>query len=210
MHVQSRGEENPDAIRIKRSRELFYYAKGCLFLFADGKTGNKNLDEKLPGFICEKDRDLKDFLRNKAVTYEQHNKGKTFLIMDFDKMKNEKRAEIFAYYTLAIHSLPIPENASKNLIKKLVGSKSNAKNIPSYLIGQLAKNDLFADKISGKEVLDTALVGIKKAQEFVGGRIVAVDCKPEPKLHNFYISNGFTFLGHNETNNLDQFVLKIT
>ncbi len=130
--------------------------------------------------------------------------------MDAEKMLNETRAEIYGYFTLAIHSLTIPENASKNLVKKLVGSKSTSKNIPAYLIGQLAKNDLFADKISGKEILETALDGIKKAQEIVGGRVVAIDCKPEPKLHKFYISNGFVYLGHNDANNLDQFVLKLS
>lgn len=179
-------------------------------IFSDGKTNDELIKKSCPGFTCKKDRDLEDFLRNKAENYEIHNKGKTFLIMDLDKMKNETRAEIFAYFTLAIHSLPIPENASKTLIKKLVGSKSDARNVPAYLIGQLAKNDLFAKQISGKEILDTALKGIKKAQEIVGGRVVAVDCKPEPKLHQFYIANGFTYLGHNDANNLDQFVLKIS
>ena len=69
---------------------------------------------------------------------------------------------------------------------------------------------MFADKISGKEILETALDGIKKAQEIVGGRVVAIDCKPEPKLHKFYISNGFVYLGHNDANNLDQFILKLS
>ena len=75
-------------------------------------------EKYLPGFHCAKDRDLEDFLRNKAVDYERRNKSRTFLIMDIDKMQDENRAEIIAYFTLAIHSLQIPEQASKSLIKK--------------------------------------------------------------------------------------------
>jgi len=73
-------------------------------------------------------------------------------MMDSEKLLKETRAEILAYFTLAIHSLPIPKTASKSLLKKLVGSKSNAKSISAYFIRQLAKNDLFVDKISGKEI----------------------------------------------------------
>ena len=85
-------------------------------MFSGGK--NTVFEKYLPGFHCAKDRDLEDFLRNKAVDYERRNKSRTFLIMDIDKMQDENRAEIIAYFTLAIHSLQIPEQASKSLIKK--------------------------------------------------------------------------------------------
>ena len=37
-------------------------------------------------------------------------------------------------------------------------------------------------KLAVKKFLETALAGIRDAQKFVDGRIVAVDCKPELKL----------------------------
>lgn len=151
---------------------------------------------------------MEDFLKFKAVDYDKRDKGRTYLFLDADGF-TDRRFEIAGYFTLAIHSMPIPKGSSKTLVKKLLGGAATAEAIPVYLIGQLAKNDLFAEKISGKMLLDKALSYIRAAQEIAAGRVVAVDCKPEPKLHEFYLRSGFKFLGHNVENNLDQFVLKM-
>ena len=81
--------------------------------------------------------------------------------------------------------------------------------MPSFLIGQLGKNDDFKDAIAGSDLLRHALSIIHTPWEFVGGRVVAVECKPEPKLHEFYYKHDFEFLGHNPANGLDQFCLKL-
>ena len=81
--------------------------------------------------------------------------------------------------------------------------------MPAFLIGQLAKNDFFKNELKGSELINQALAIIRMAQEHVGGRVVVADCKSELKLKQFYLDNGFKFLGHNNRNDLDQFVFKL-
>ncbi|HNU36118.1 MAG TPA: hypothetical protein PKJ15_05920 [Methanomassiliicoccales archaeon] len=66
--------------------------------------------------------------------------------------------------------------------------------LPCYLLGQVDKNDRYADMIKGKEIVDLALNIVLDAHELVGGRFISADCKDSDGLLRFYRDSGFTVL----------------
>jgi len=107
--------------------------------------------------------------------------------------------EILAYFSLAIHLLKIPEGTSASPTRRLDGLYSRTggepiSEIPSFLIGQLSKNDRYAASISGSLILEYALSAISAAEEYVGGRIVHVECRDIPQVISFYENNSFKVL----------------
>lgn len=65
------------------------------------------------------------------------------------------------------------------------------------LIGQLSKNffDNYNELITGDELLKLACDKVKVIQGEIGGRIVYLECEDDPKLIDFYSSNGFVKFG---------------
>lgn len=70
-------------------------------------------------------------------------------------------------------------------------------NIALPLIGQIGKNynNGYDKLISGDMLLKLACDRIRKAQEVLGGRFVFLECEDNPKLKEFYESNGFVCFG---------------
>ncbi len=73
---------------------------------------------------------------------------------------------------------------------------------PSVLIGQLGKNDLFSNQITGKELLTHCINHIMQGIDKLGGRFLLLECKNEFKLISFYEDFGFINLGINRNNGL--------
>lgn len=147
--------------------------------------------------MCEKNSDVESFLKDKAVLFEKKHKSRTYLVVDELKL-NAGVFEILAYFSLAVQVLKIPDNLSKEKIKKLDGLYKNTSEIPVYLIGQLAKNDAHKDQIDGSEVINLALSIIMKSFKYVGGRIILVECDDNPKLIDYYTQSGFDYFQRDE------------
>ncbi len=97
-------------------------------------------------FKCNKDVDIENFLKDRAIIFEKLGKSRTFLIFNED----EKDFRVLAYFTLALQVLKIPESLSNRRIKNFDGfnAKINGERIaefPAILIGQVGKNDLYKD-----------------------------------------------------------------
>jgi hypothetical protein len=157
-----------------------------------------------------KDPDIEKFLKNQAIRYGKVSKSRTYLLFDENSF-SEKRYVLIGYFTLALQVFKIGDlNLSNSKIKEFDGisAKKYGEKITDlsvYLIGQLAKNHKYADTYNGKDVLESALSEILKSQEFVGGRLVLVESKNEPKLTEFYLDNGFTLI-QQDTDKLLQFL----
>ena len=74
----------------------------------------------------------------------------------------------------------------------------------SYLIAHLAKDDSVKEKMIDI-LLDHAFALIYEAQEIVGGRLVYLDCKNEPKIIKLYEENGFEYFNTSESTGLKQY-----
>jgi hypothetical protein len=151
--------------------------------------------EVISRFACKKDDDIENFLYNKALLFDRKGKSKTHLLLD-ERLLQNGTIEAVAYFSLAIQLLRIPEGTSNNQIRKLDGLYSRKgitpiTEIPSFLIGQLAKNDRYSKLFSGSLLLEYALSAVATAERIVGGRIVFVECREIPVLINFYRNNGF-------------------
>lgn len=151
----------------------------------------------LSSFSCAKDHDIENFIRNRAIEFEELSKAKTYLICDEAVLQDEGRLFVLGYVSLALKVLQIPDGLSIRGRKELDGYRGKhhgepITDIPCYLIGQLARNDgVTKERLAGKELIEEAQRIIMAAVEAVGGRFMMVECHDDPKLLKFYTDNGF-------------------
>lgn len=153
-------------------------------------------------FSCNRDKDIENFLHDRAVDFERLNKSRTYLLCDDDIFRKEGRFVILGYFSVALKVLDFPENISNRTRKMLDGLSAKLhgeviRSVPCYLIGQLGKNSAAAHAaaVKGSEFINHALFAIRSAQNFAGGRLVLIECRDEPKLTKFYIDNHFEMFG---------------
>jgi hypothetical protein len=175
-------------------------------------TSEETVKEVISTFYCSKDHDIESFLKNenKAILYERKSKSRTYFILDEDGLENGDLV-LLAYFTIAMQTLKIPNGTAAAQIRKLDGlyakkGSETLTEIPSFLIGQLGKNDRYADKINGDELLEYALSVISKAQGFIGGRVAFIECQDKPQLISFYARNGFKMFRKDSDDGLVQMV----
>ena len=156
-------------------------------------SNEEKAQELISIFTCEKDRDIESFLKEKAILFEKLGKSRTYIIINED----EDEFNILAYFTLAMQVLKIPEDLlSGRKTKVLDGFSAKIRGakiteFPTILIGQVGKNDLHRELISGLEVMEYCLEAIFKGQAVLGGRIVMLECKDIPYIINLYEKFGF-------------------
>ncbi len=144
-------------------------------------------------FICEKDNDVESFLKEKAILFEKIGKSRTYFIFNED----EEEFKVLAYFTLAMQVLKVPEELlSGRKTKALDGFSSKIKGskiteFPAILIGQIGKNDLHRELISGLEVMEYCLSTVLNGQAVLGGRIIMLECKDTPYIIDLYERFGF-------------------
>lgn len=139
----------------------------------------------LADFSCPLNKDVETFLKDKAILYEKMGKSRSYIVLgiDGDIMK------FIAYFALTSRPIQFDEKLSNKAKKKILGTKFEANNeISGILIGQLAKN--FSNKnnilITGKELFELAIHKVLKASQYIGGRVVYLECENNPNLRNFY------------------------
>lgn len=131
-------------------------------------------------------------MKNKAIEFEKLGKSRTFIIYG----EESEDLKILAFFTLAMQVLKIPESFSNRKIKEFDGfnAKINGSRItefPAILIGQIGKNDIYNDEISGYEIMQYCLSTLLDGQMRLSGRIILLECKNVPYLINFYNQFGF-------------------
>lgn len=176
------------------TRKQFDEAFSCFQLseIISKSPSKRKTKQLLETFSCTKNLDLQDFLHNKALTFEQHLRSRTYLYFD-----NETK-EIAAYYTVAI-SVFFTDGMSKDIIKLLDGYKDDIKTIPCFLIGQLGKSDKYEEFKIGEYMLSDALEIIDKSHIDLGGRFILIDSVNNPKVLSFYKENSFVALEDDES-----------
>ena len=164
------------------------------------------LNKILSSFSCDKDLDIEFFLKNKAVDFETISKSRTYLYCDYQKLL-ENKIVILGYFTLSLKVLILPDQLSIRDRKELDGFRGKIhgipiREIPCFLIGQLAKNtSIINNPISGKRLLDYANSIIKSATSLIGGRFILIECQDNPKLIEFYRLNGYSEFLKDVSNN---------
>jgi len=142
-------------------------------------------------------QDVEDFIHNKSIDFEKRCISRTFLFFENDSPK------VLAFFSLAMEVLHLQGIKSKNQKKKISKGFNNKEYMPVFLIAQLGKSD-DVKKGEGKLILDTSILFVKKASEYIGGKYVFLDVikredNSHMKLLEFYISYGFNKLMKIET-----------
>lgn len=161
------------------------------------------------------------FLRDKAISFEELSKARTYLVIDGEQVDNPdvqlKDLRILGYFALALKVLSIPDDYSNRKRKELDGLSSKLhgeviKDIPCYLIGQLARNDeVSTEELTGKQLLKMAFSVIQTSVDAVGGRIVMIECRDKDSLVSFYQDNDFVTIAEQSDNGqpMKQMIRKI-
>lgn len=147
------------------------------------------------------------------MEYERVYKCRNYFIFDEQDIMADK-LNILAYFSLSMKVLKVPLEYSNRKIKKLDGMFSKEDNHPitefaAFLIGQLAKNDTYSDKIKGSEVLEFVIPLIYSINQKIGGRIVLVECSNIDKVLAFYKNNGFEIIRQDKKDKLIQLIFSL-
>lgn len=136
--------------------------------------------------------------------FEKLGKSRTFFIFEDcdedDGKNNNHEFRILAYFTLGLQVLKVPEELfSGRKTKVLDGFSSKIRGnkiteFPTILIGQLGKNELYKDSISGPDIMHYCLATLLEGQARLGGRIVMLECKNIPYLISLYEDFGFQLI----------------
>lgn len=84
-------------------------------------SDEKKAQELISIFNCEKDKDIENFIRERAILFEKLGKSRTYLIFDED----EEEFKVLAYFTLAMQVLKIPEDLLSNRKTKFLDGFSS-------------------------------------------------------------------------------------
>lgn len=167
---------------------LVFSLSELIVMLKHSESGMKNLEKVLEKFSC-REKDVENFLRYKAIKFEEIERGKTFLIINNGLFEKEGDIDVVAFFTTGMTTLDL-SNLSKNKRKVLLGGHPNHDNIPAFLIGQLGRNKKYShNELSGKILLKECFSQLKEAQKVIGIKNVVIECKSE--LIPFYEAHGF-------------------
>lgn len=157
-----------------------------------GEDETKNI---LSVFICQKNPEIENFVRNNAVDFAKRKISITYLFVD------ENIDKVYAIYAITHKVIEIdPEPLSKTKIKQI--EKFAEKDIESgkyivsaFLLAQFGKSlDGKQANISGNAMMDTVIQKLKEVQHEIGGGIVYLECEDKVQLLDFYKNDNNRFV----------------
>jgi len=152
-------------------------------------------------FCCDKDDDITDFIRNKAVEYEKRDKSRTYIYFDEGCLQETGKLKIVGFFSIAMKTLKIPviDTMTKTLRKRFGNISDEDRNLVAFLIGQLGRDTSYSkDILDGKRMLQDCYDLIASARDIIGGRLILLDCKPTEKLCAYYEEEGYIDITEND------------
>ena len=132
--------------------------------------GENETKSILSNFLCPLNKDVENFLKNKAIEFSKRNFSKTYLVFWETDDKTEK--ELVGYYTLASKAIKIKRSAVHRREADKLGQhgafneKEGEYLVTASLIAQLGKNFSNGNDclISGSDLLQLAMDKVKQVQ----------------------------------------------
>ena len=155
--------------------------------------GEEALAIFIQSFSCPKNREVEDFLKNKARHSSRLSSSMTYLVWD------DETKELLGYFTLTAKAYSVMgvslNSKNRRLIERFAEVDANGYfNAAVYLIAQIGKNYALPEdhRISGNDLLALAIEKLSMVKQSIGGKLVMVEREIDrPKLLDFYESNGF-------------------
>lgn len=158
------------------------------------KVGDRVLSSTLAQFSIPLNKEVEDFIRNKALQATKLKSSITYVLVD------EDIAEVIGYFTLLVKPFTIPASCLSSTNRRLISRFSEVNEETGnytasvFLLAQIGKNYAIQRQyqVSGRDLLEVALDKLRAAQDLIGGKLVLIERETERmKLHDFYKANGF-------------------
>ena len=129
------------------------------YLIDDEKIGEDSLRKKLSDFTCPMNKNVEEFLKEKAIEFTKRNQSVTYLVFLNDA------STLVGYFTLASKSITVKEGILSKTIQKKISriseydSEYHTFRLSAYLIAQFGKNftDNANEKITGHQLMELAI-----------------------------------------------------
>lgn len=159
-----------------------------LLAYENQELGEKELKELFAEFFCSKNKDVEQFLKEQSIEFTKKNQSVTYLLFA------KRTRSLLGYFTLAIKPISLKAEHFSNTAKRKIARVSQYDEInktytlAAYLIAQLGKNiaNSVNEKISGTQLLQSALEIIEEIQKMVGGMVVFLETENSEQLLDFY------------------------
>lgn len=171
---------------------------------------SEKLLQGLENFRNSLDDDIEEFIRHRAIDFENRNWCSTYLGLNEDEFFFG-RIVLEGYFTLSNKVIELSEQVSRSQRKKMLnGISNNAEYLHVILIGQLGKHidSEYKSEISMDELLDMAFEIIDSVNELIVCRCVLLECRKadsnalsfgnRTSLHCKYTEYGFVPLQQDE------------
>lgn len=163
------------------------------------ELGESTVKGILSSFCSPQNKDVEEFIRLKAIEFAKQSIAPTTLVYTSYKDK----LVICGYFTITLKTITVrkADVGSKTFtrLKKFGTYNQEYKccEIPAPLIAQLSKNfgSGYGSLITGDQLLELAVMEVKKLQSIGGGKVVYLECEDKPRLKEFYEKNGFRIFG---------------
>jgi len=159
----------------------------------DQGTEQENIINSFKKFSCQKEKDLENFLVNKAIEWENIDYGRTYLMIDGE------RDRIAGFFTISLKSVDLgnlPGKRRRKLLKSTPG-RDGLKSYPAFLIGQIGRCDKYSSEdLPGKIILSECYSAFKNVHNIIGGNIIVLQCR-EYMYEKFYKEHEFAKLEDN-------------
>ena len=158
------------------------------------KVGDRVLSSTLAQFSIPLNKEVEDFIRNKALQATKLKSSITYVLVD------EDIAEVIGYFTLLVKPFTIPASCLSSTNRRLISRFSEVNEETGnytasvFFLAQIGKNYAIQRQyqVSGRDLLEVALDKLRAAQDLIGGKLVLIERETERmKLHDFYKANGF-------------------
>ena len=165
------------------------------------QLGENETKTILSSFSCPLNRDIENFIKDKAIEFSKRTTAKTHLV--FWETDDRKYKEFVGYYTITSKVITVDRNILSNTeARKLKNQGVYDESKQEYtvsapLIAQLGKNFSNGNDtlISGADLLQLAVNKIQKIQKEIGGRFMYLECEDNEKLLAFYNKHNFKIFG---------------
>lgn len=163
------------------------------------ELGESTVKGILSSFCSPQNKDVEEFIRLKAIEFARQSIAPTTLVYTSYKDK----PVICGYFTITLKTITVrkADVGSKTFtrLKKFGTYNQEYKccEIPAPLIAQLSKNysSGYDRLITGDQLLELAMMEVKKLQSIGGGKVVYLECEDKLRLKEFYGKNGFKIFG---------------
>lgn len=155
--------------------------------------GSNVIKQKLATFSSPKNKEIEEFIRDKAETFAKGKLSITYIVSDVEN------GNLLGYFTLTHKSIIIDAGNLSATSKKKLSRYSRMDNstgnymASAFLLAQFGKNYGLpeGERIEGSELMQLATDILVNIQRQIGGGIVYLDCEDKPELVSFYERQNF-------------------